>query len=385
MGDAIQGAAVGTVVLDSYQRAYTVDLSPGLRAASPSPRLAPALGARSYASQAGAVALSYALDAQARPMGQARWTGQLRLGPQDAERARVLAARVAANIAPHTQIAFAFAQGADGLAAQVRGAHGPAFFIAGAPLDDTGFARDDQISAALRHRLGPWGLTLRVEASRAADDAGARRDERISGPRRRDAVTQVGLGVDRAFGPFEMALGASWMAEDRTLLGARLHDALGSGGADSLFLDAEAGWYPGGPWRLGASWRQGYTHARPMGFVARGSRFASNAWAVDLSHVDALQAGDRLALRVSQPLRVRSGGIGLALPVSWDYDVLTADYAISHLSFAPKGREIDTELAWSGWLWAGQASASLFYRKDPGHFAGIPDDTGLAFSWRAAF
>lgn len=386
MGDAVQGAAFGTVVLDSYQRAYDVNLAPGLRAASLAPKLAPALGARSYAGGAGPVALSYSLDARARPAGRALWNGQLRLGAQDAERARVLAARVAARIAPHTQVAFAFAQGADGLAAQVRGAHGPAFLVAGSPLDDTGFARDDLFSVALRRQLGPWGVTLRAESGKAVSGVVEPAEEAVKGGRqRRDAVTQVGVGVDRAFGAFEMSVAASWMAEDRTLLGARLHDALGSGGADSLFLDVEAGWYPGGPWRLGASWRQGYTHARPLGFVARGSHFASDSWAIDLSRVDTFQEGDSLAMRVSQPLRVRSGGIGLALPVSWDYQVLTADYAINHLSFAPQGREIDAELAWSGWLAGGQASASLFYRKDPGHFASIPDDKGAAFSWRTAF
>lgn len=385
MGDAIQGAGIGTVVLDAYQRAYKINLSAGLRAAQLAPKLETAFGARSFSSTAGPVAMSYSLDARARQQGQALWNGQLRLGPQDAERARVLAARVAARIAPNTEVAFAFAQGADGLAAQVRGAHGPAFFVAGTPMDDTGFARDDLFSLALRRQVGPWGLTLRAEAGKAVAGAPDTLLDRAARRRRKDAVTQVGLGIDRDWGPFEMTLAASWMAEDRTLLGARLHDALGSGGADSLFLDAQAAWYPGGPWRLGASWRQGYTHARPLGLVAAGSNFSSNSWAVDLSHADALQDGDTLALRVSQPLRVRSGGIGLTLPVSWDYQVLTADYAVNHLSFAPHGREVDTELAWNGWLWNGQASASLFYRKDPGHFAGIPDDIGAAFSWRTVF
>jgi hypothetical protein len=29
--------------------------------------------------------------------------------------------------------------------------------------------------------------------------------------------------------------------------------------------------------------------------------------------------------------------------------------------------------------------ASLFYRKDPGHYAALPDDKGLAVSWTGQF
>jgi hypothetical protein len=94
---------------------------------------------------------------------------------------------------------------------------------------------------------------------------------------------------------------------------------------------------------------------------------------------------DSLALRVSQPLRVRSGGIGLLLPVSWSYDTLTADEAVRRLSLAPRGREIATELTWRGKLWGGSASVNLFYRKDPGHYASLPDDKGVALSWSTGF
>ena len=381
MGDAVQGAALGATVLDSYQRAYRV--AAGLRAAPLSARLAPALASRGFSSAAGPVAISYSLDARARPQGGA-WNGQLRLGPQDAERARVLAARVAARIAPGTDLAFAFAQGSDGLAAQVRGARGPAFLIAGSPRDDTGFARADQVSIALRRQLGDWGLTLKAEAGEAAAPLGERLGRWLP-ERRRDAVTQVGLAVDRAWGPFALALEANWMAEDRTLLGARLHDALGGGGADTLFLDADLAWYPGGPWRVGAAWRQGFTHARPLGAVTSDSRFVSDSWSLDVSRAGLFQPDDTLALRVSQPLRVRSGGVGLLLPVSWDYETLTPGYAVNRISFAPSGREIDLELAWNGTLRTGTAAASLFYRKDPGHYAGMPDDKGAALSWSTVF
>ena len=43
-----------------------------------------------------------------------------------------------------------------------------------------------------------------------------------------------------------------WRREDRTMLGAYLHDSFGAQGAQSLFVDATAGLDLGDGWRLGA-------------------------------------------------------------------------------------------------------------------------------------
>jgi hypothetical protein len=55
------------------------------------------------------------------------------------------------------------------------------------------------------------------------------------------------------------------------------------------------------------------------------------------------------------------------------------------LSLAPKGREQDVELVWRGGLWRGTAMASVYYRKDPGHYSTLPDDRGVALSWNRQF
>jgi hypothetical protein len=55
------------------------------------------------------------------------------------------------------------------------------------------------------------------------------------------------------------------------------------------------------------------------------------------------------------------------------------------LSLAPKGRELDAELAWATALWGGDASASVFFRREPGHFAGVPEDGGVAVRWSRGF
>ena len=94
---------------------------------------------------------------------------------------------------------------------------------------------------------------------------------------------------------------------------------------------------------------------------------------------------DSLGLRVSQPLRVERGGLNLTLPVDYDYATLAATYGTRTLSLSPQGREVDSELAWRGLLCGGDAAASLFYRTDPGHFASLPDDKGVAVKWAKRF
>ncbi|MEO6718170.1 MAG: peptidase S8, partial [Novosphingobium sp.] len=201
----------------------------------------------------------------------------------------------------------------------------------------------------------------------------------------RDGMTRFAFAADRNFGALEMGLAASWLAEDRTVLGARFHDSFGKGGADSVFLDAIAAWPFASGWRLGAAWRQGFTRARPGGLIAGGSRLVSNAWSFDVSRSAVFAARDSLALRLAQPLRVQSGGLNFDLPDTYSYDTLTATNGISTVNLSPGGREIDGEIVWHGFLWGGAASASLFYRHNPGHFARLADDKGVAMSWKTGF
>ena len=121
------------------------------------------------------------------------------------------------------------------------------------------------------------------------------------------------------------------------------------------------------------------------GSIAPGGRLVTSAWAFDLGKQNLFKAGDLLALRVSQPLRVDRGGIAFNLPVDYSYATLQPTYQVSILSLTPQGREMDGELVWRGPLWNGAAMLSLFYRVDPGHYANLPNDKGVAASWSKAF
>jgi hypothetical protein len=341
-------------------------------------------GTRVAAAEAGGVALAFTIGENRD--GRADWARQLQLTAEQAQGAQLLAARVAARIAPGTQVAFGLREGAGGLTAQLQGASQPAFLIARDAAGDDGFVKTSTASFALHRQFGSLGLTASAESGELWRGDNRTPAELLpGGPRARYPVSSFALAADRRVGPVDAVLGASWLAEDASVLGALFSPNFGMGGADTLFLDASAGLDLASGWHLGAAWRQGWTHARVAGLVAPGSNFSSNAWSVDLSRAGALTPGDSLGIRLSQPLRVNSGGIGLTLPVSYDYTTLLPGYGTRFLALSPSGREFDAELAWRGPVWGGDASASVFYRREPGHYASLPDDKGVALRWQRSF
>jgi len=380
MGDAGKSSgSVGAVVLDEYQRAYQVDLSSGFRGARQQPRLGPALEreTRNVAIANDQMSLAFSVDASGH-MARMPWTGQLRLSPEQAVQARVLAARAVARLAPNAMIAFAFSQGSDGLVAQLQGRSQPAFLIARSPLDQS-------FSFAMRHQVGRTGMSLSAEHGSAISAAPVLSGASNLGRTRLNPADRVTIALDREFGPVKTSLGASWLGERSTYLGAVVHNGFGPGGADSLFLDANGEWRFAPDWRLGAAWRSGFTWARSGGTISAGSQLRSSAWSLDLARENLIKPGDSLGLRVSQPLRVESGGLNLNLPVTYSYETLRPTFGNVVVPLVPHGREVDAELLWRGPLYSGSAMVSLFYRRDPGHFADLPDDKGIAASWSWQF
>jgi hypothetical protein len=386
MGDAAARASLQTVVLDEYKRAFGVDLGPTLRGAVVSQPLHGSVGAQQRHVSAGndKATVAFTIDAS-REHGEMPYTGLLRLSREDAEQARVLAGNVALQLAPNTKVAFGFAASGDGLVAQLQGQDRPAFMIAGGAVGDTGLYRTTDSSVALRRQIGRWGLSLSADSGKTWSAAYMHRAAEWRGQRDRSGVNDFGLALDRRFGNLSTSFGLNWMREDATMLGADFHDAFGLSGADTLFLDAQAGWQLAPRWRLGGALRNGWTFAHGGGAVAGGSRLTSRAWSLDLARSGVFARNDSLALRLSQPLRVESGGLNLELPIDYSYTTLSPTYGIERLTLAPQGRELDAELAWSGRLFMGDAAASLFVRKDPGHYADMPLDEGVAFRWSTQF
>lgn len=388
MGDALAGGmALGAVALDSYARAYQVDLGTGMGPAALQDRLHGALAgtARVASGGAGAVALAFTVDPGGAGLGIAS-AQALRLTGVEADGAQVLAARVAARIAPGTELAFGVRESGSSLAAQLQGSRQAAFLIAREADADIGFARIPGAAAAVRHRIGATGLTVSVDSGwlwRGVDRPFA---ERLpGGPVSRQALSSLALSADRPIGPADAAIGLTLLREEASVLGAVFAPVFGLGGARTAFLDASLRFAPAEGWEIAGAWRQGWTRIDAVGLAAQGSRFASNGWSLDIARAGVMARGDSLGLRLSQPLRVSSGGLALMLPVAWDYATSLPGYGVQQLSLVPTGREIDGELAWRGPVWGGSAGASLFYRRQPGHQSAMPDDVGAALRWSRAF
>jgi hypothetical protein len=156
--------------------------------------------------------------------------------------------------------------------------------------------------------------------------------------------------------------------------------ALGGGGANTTFLDAEAGHDYGGGWACTMSARLGWTDFS-------GGKFQTAAYAFDLTKARLLSDSDSLGLRLSQPLRVEHGGFAMMLPTSYDYATLTASDSLTRMSLTPSGRELDAELSYGSSLLGGNAwiGGNLFYRRQPGHIATMADDSGAAIRFSLGF
>src|SRR5690606_16323543 len=161
MGDALAGAALPAIVLDEYGRAFRADLGTSLRGAEVVPRLNRALGmgSRNVSFGSELTLVAFSIDERGE-------LGTLRLRPDEAETARVLAARVTTQLALDLRLGFAFAESADGLVAQLQGQAEPAFLIAPDASGDAGALRFSDVSFALRKEVGPWGLTFSAEQGR---------------------------------------------------------------------------------------------------------------------------------------------------------------------------------------------------------------------------
>jgi hypothetical protein len=174
------------------------------------------------------------------------------------------------------------------------------------------------------------------------------------------------------------------MQEDRTVLGARFGSLFGGGGAATWFADAHADWAFGRGWSIGASGRQGWTRMQAGGLLGSDPLIRSNSFSFDVGKAG-LFGGDALAVRLSQPLRVTSGGLGFQLPVGYDYASGAVAWADQRLDLSPQGRELALEASYSRLLFGGRMDANLFLRRDPGHFEQAPDDLGAAVRWRLDF
>jgi subtilisin family serine protease len=378
MGDASPKVA-GMVALDGYGRAYSLDYQQMLRRAAQERPLAAGLqiGLDTGTTAAGRTAVSITVD---RNMMDDPRVGlaQLGLTYEDARKARVLSGLAISRLTKQTMVALGISESGKTLQQRLAGAQASAFLVARDPMTRMGFYGESSGSLGVRQQLGRFGLTATAERGRVYQPG---LNRAILDP----AYAVGSLSLDRSAGRLRLTATATRLAEQRTVLGARFSDALGGGGATSWFADASAALDLGRGWSAYAAYRRGWTSLAAAGGLARDGRLATEAWTFDIARSGALFAGDRFALRLMEPLRVASGGLSLAVPVSYDYATMNAGYGSRFFNLAPTGREIDLEAAYGVRLLGGELSANAFARRQPGNVAALAPDLGGALRFNRGF
>jgi hypothetical protein len=379
MGDASKRAMAGAIILDGYSRAYAIDLAKTLSSARQEKPLAQSLqgNIRTAGAAAGPMAVSITLDRKlsGQPSVGLAQTG---MSYEDARQARVVAGMAVGRITPSTAVAFGFSESGRALQQRLTGHSQNAFLVARDPMSRAGFYADASNSIGVRHMVGPVGLTVTSERGKVWTDAVR---ETLAEPR----YSIGSVSADRRIGPATLSLGASRIEEESTVLGGRFDAVLTGAGAHSHFLDGTASIDLGRGWDAFASYRRGWTSLPGTGGLVDEGRFSTDAWAFDLSKRGAFAGGDKLALRVMQPLRVRAGGFNMLVPASYDYSTLSVGYESRFLNLAPQGREIDFEAAYSMGLLGGDLGLNAFYRNDPGHMESVKSDIGGAIRFTLGF
>ncbi|MGZ8347088.1 MAG: hypothetical protein ACXWUP_08265, partial [Allosphingosinicella sp.] len=304
---------------------------------------------------------------------------------EDSRTARAVAGYALSRLTPRTAFALGIAESGRTLQQRLSSQSGTPFLIARDPLSRAGFYADSGLAMGFRHDLGPVAVTVTAERGQV-DLPGLRGAPLLATTSLREPGYNLSsVTADRRIGALDLSLGISRLAEEATVLGGRF--AFAPGGSTSHFVDATARYDLGGGWETEASYRLGRTDMPGSAGMVAGGRLSTDAWSVDLTRRNALLGGDRLAFRVMQPLRVRSGGYFLNAPVGYDYSDLSVDYERRTFSLAPTGREIDLEAAYGVDLLGGAAfvGANAFVRREPGHIQSMPNDIGAAARFSLRF
>lgn len=223
---------------------------------------------------------------------------------------------------------------------------------------------DDARSVAYDQRLGS-GFGLRVAL--AHEDGGPGADSGLVAELVRD--WRDGARVSFQFGGLN---------ESRAVLDTVGDGALAlSGTTRTRFVGLGAAMPLDDKTLLLGQYTAGWTEAGdPSGSLVSGfSALRSSAFALGASRDAVLDDSDRLGLLLSRPLRIDSGRMSLAVPVTLDSGG-GVSLSREDAGLKPSGAELDAELAYAlpvgtqGWL-----SANAMLRLDPGHSNAAPAET----------
>ncbi|WP_443969843.1 S8 family peptidase [Sphingobium sp. CR28] len=387
MGDASSatGQALGAVMLDGYGRAFGIDLGSSLRVRTARPALGPAFGMRTRQVAGGNGALSITASIAPGRNGQIT-TQALDLTRADAATAQLLSARIVAALGPDTRFALGISRDTGALLQTgTDGSSVVPFLVAGEALGDLGqdLRADAQLSVS--HRLSS-ALTLHGAMTTGAASRWDRRGRVTDSATLRPARYQSAeVGIIAVAGPLLASLAGEMVNEEGSLLGARLAPAFGGQSARSMFAEVRLAIEPIEGFTLSGGWRRGWTRAAAGGALINGGLLKSESWSADASLRNVLAIGDVGGLRFSAPLRVTHSRFDLTLPVAYDWQSGLVETRTSRLDLSPTGRERNAELVYGLSLAGGWIDGHLYWRRDAGNIAVMPDDFGSALRWTVGF
>lgn len=382
MGDATGKGGPEAVILDSYGRAFRADFSGTMKVAQRTPKLAPALALGTETRIAANPNLAVTLSVAQRRDGVG--PDRLDLSPRERAQARAVAGSVVAKLGADRQMAFGIARSSGALIDQMAVEQAASFIVADSARESAGFYAKPQSAFAYRQQFGAVGLTV------SGENGAVRVWSDVDGDPMRSRYRGYGyrlarVGLDRVIGPIRFDLSGALLDERETILGATGNMWTGSEGAKSWFADANANYQFTRNWAVNASYRRGWTRMAAAGLRDSADWLESDAWSFDITRFGLFGSNDNIALRIAQPLRVRSGGINLSLPVSYDYSTLTASFGHQFVSLSPTGRERDIEAAYATPFAGGYLSANGYWRSEPGHIELASDDLGFALRFNRKF
>jgi hypothetical protein len=299
--------------------------------------------------------------------------GNVQVGPEDLRKSRLIAGSAVARLDNNTAVALGFSEGAKEMERRLTGASAGSFLIASDIAGNPGFAARRGTSMAIRHQFGHTGLTVSTESGDVWQDI---QTSSVGSPYRFTTIS-----ADQTLGSNWLSVGVSRLDEKDSLLGGRISSVLGGGGgARTTFLDAEARHNFGAGVIATMAARRGWTEFA-------GGKFQTGAYSFDVTKAGILSGHDSLGFRLAQPLRVEQGGLSMMLPTAYNYLTGATTDTLSEMSLTPSGRELDAELSYGSTLLGGSAwlGGNIYYRRQPGHIASLPDDQGAAIRFSLAF
>lgn len=239
------------------------------------------------------------------------------------------------------------------------------------------FARDGAV-AGLSVSVGKGALSMAT--FHGAAQYGERRDPDTSHARGALAEYRFGNGLQAG-----MAIQAGWLTEPRRLAGSRPGGAFGELGADTGFLGISAYHRFNERWVALGSVHAGLSRVRMEnpGMLHDLSLLRSGAFAFGIIGENVGHVRDRLALRLSQPLRVEAGNAQF----NWisgrtrDRRVLVEETV---LELAPSGRQLDIEMTYTRPWRGGQAHLAALFSRDARHVRG-QQDIALLVQYRHSY